>query len=199
MIKKAAKTYHAKPISRHDVIELGYDVYKKAYERYETYEPMFGEEEFKDAIICLPEATEFWGVYDNLTKEMVAFSENYVESGVCFYVSMWLDPVSMSKFSGYLLFYEMENHYLVDRSFRYISDGARSLSHDTEIHDFLIRKFKFRKAYASLNVAYVPWLRWLVGGFYPLRALIGEVPLNVCKKASVLLKQEEAFRGSRRG
>jgi hypothetical protein len=194
MIRKASKNYEAKPIELKDVLEQGYPVYVKAYERYDTHEPMFTENQFCEAVRNLPEQTEWWGCFDRETGYLVAFSENYVESETCFYVTMWLEPDAMAKFSGYLLFHEMEIHYLHDRGFQYISDGARSLSHHTNIHDFLIRKFNFHKSYARLHVVYVPWLFLSVSAAYPFRNLIKKIPWSPCQKASILLKQEEIRR-----
>lgn len=194
MIRKAVKSYEARPIGVSDIRAQGYSVYVKAYERYDTHEPIFSEREFCNAVEDLPEGTEWWGAFDAETSELVAFSENYVENDTCFYVTMWLEPEAMANFVGYLLFHEMELHYLRDRGFRYVSDGARSLSHDTNIHDFLIRKFNFRKAYACLNVVYAPWLQIAVACAYPFRHLISKVSLGPLKKASILLKQEEIRR-----
>ncbi|MTJ02276.1 GNAT family N-acetyltransferase [Idiomarina piscisalsi] len=194
MIRKASKEYEVRRMSRLKVIEVGYSVYKAAYQRYQTHEPMYSREEFRNAVAELPERTEFWGVYEKEGERLVAFSENYVEDNICFYVSMWLEPESMAKFAGYLLFHEMELNYLRDRRFQYVSDGTRSLSHDTNIHDFLLRKFNFRKAYSTLNVVYTPWLKVLINCCYPLRKMINKVQYTPFKKASVLLKQEEIRR-----
>lgn len=194
MIRKAGKAYEARPVKVSVILAQGYKVYVKAYERYETHEPMFSEKEFCAAVENLPAETEWWGVFDRATNELVAFSENYVENETCFYVTMWLEPEAMAKFAGYLIFHEMELHYLQDRGFRYVSDGARSLSHNTNIHDFLIRKFNFRKAYARLNVIYAPWLGAAVACAYPFRHLISRVSLGPFKKASILLTQEEIHR-----
>lgn len=199
MIRKAAKSYEARPVSVSDIQAKGYSVYVKAYERYATHEPMFCEQEFVQAVEELPAETEWWGVFDRETEALVAFSENYVEHNTCFYVTMWLEPAAMTKFAGYLLFHEMELHYLNDRGFSYISDGARSLSHDTNIHDFLIQKFNFRKAYARLNVVYAPWLRAAVTCAYPFRDVVNKVSVRPFKKASVLLKQEEIRRACLKG
>lgn len=190
MIRKALNDYEAKKVSRLVIINQGYSVYESAYERYETHEPMLTAEKFGDALSKLPNNTEFWAVYERKSQRMVAFSENYVESDTCFYVTMWLEPQAMAQFSGYLLLHEMELHYLRDRGFKYVSDGARSLSHDTNIHDFLIRKFNFRKAYARLHVVYRPWLGLAVKLAYPFRHWIGAVPLVPFQKAGILLKQE---------
>lgn len=194
MIRKATKSYEARPVGGADIREQGYSVYVKAYERYDTHEPMFSEREFCNAVEDLPEDTEWWGVYDRETSELVAFSENYIENDTCFYVTMWLEPEAMANFAGYLLFHEMELHYLQTRGFTYVSDGSRSLSHDTNIHDFLIRKFNFRKAYGCLHVEYRPWLGVAVAFAYPFRRFIRKVSLRPFKKASILLKQEEIRR-----
>ncbi len=191
LIRKALKLYDARPIDSAEVLENGYAVYSKAYERYDTHEPFFSPEKFSQAILELPRSTEFWGVHEKKTGKLVAFSENYVEGETCFFVTMWLDPEAMANFAGYLLFYEMEQHYLDEREFLYISDGARSLSHSTNIHDFLIGKFRYRKAHSRLHVLYNPWLRAAVIISYPIRNIIKKIQFGPFLKASILLKQEE--------
>ena len=191
MIRRASMLYEARPLGAKEILEHGYDVYVSAYQRYETHEAMLGRSEFCEAIKRLPEQTEWWGVFEIDSRRLVAFSENYIEEETCFYVTMWLEPEAMKKFAGYLLFYKMECYYLIERSFKYISNGAKSLSHDTNIHDFLISKFNFRKAYARLHVIYTPWLRAAIVVLYPFRYWIEKVPFSPFKKAAVLLYQEE--------
>ncbi|WP_372997150.1 hypothetical protein [Marinobacter sp.] len=193
-VRRGMKTFRCEAASRDTVLAHGYQVYCSAFSRYETHEARYSAEAFREAVLALPEQTEFWGVWNEATGDMVAFSENFVESDVCFYNTIWFEPSALKKYSSYALFYEMNRHYLEDRGFRYVSDGARSLSHETQIHDFLESKFGFRKAYARLNVIYKPWLGVLVKVAYPFRERIGNVPLGPFKKASVLLKQEEIRR-----
>lgn len=194
MIRKANDAFDVRRISKVDVLKDGYQVYVRAYERYDTYEKMYDYQQFCNAVSEVSENTEFWGVFDIESNKLVAFSENYIEGATCFYVSMWINPDVMNQFAGYLLFYRMEQDYLGERGFEYISDGARSLSHDTNIHDFLIQKFRFRKAYSCLNVKYRYWLRVLINISYPFRVLTNYFSLDAFKKANVLLKQEEIRR-----
>lgn len=193
-VRRGLKVFDCEPISRDTVLKEGYKVYKSALARYETHEKEYSQLEFVQAIKALPGRAEFWGVRDKYTEDLVAFSENYVEEEVVFYNSIWFEPTALRKYSSYVLFYEMNRHYLEDREFRYVSDGARSLSHDTQIHDFLESKFGFRKAYAQLHVIYTPWLSAIVAIAFPFRSLIRKVPLRVFKKASILLRQEEIRR-----
>ena len=76
------------------------------------------------------------------------------------------------------------------KKIKYVNDGARSIAHDTNIQEFLIKKFKFRKAYCKLNVIY----RWDVGIavkiLYPFKSSIDKFNNKVFNKLSVLLRQE---------
>ncbi|WP_297812646.1 hypothetical protein [uncultured Methylophaga sp.] len=198
-IRKASELYFAKAVSLQRIIDDGYPVYRRSYERYDTHEPMLSETDFCEAVQNLPKQTEWWGIFERETDRLVAFSENYIESDTCFFVSMWLEPDAMKKFAGYLLFHEMELHYLDVRGFKYVSDGARSLSHDTNIHDFLMRKFNYRKAYSRLHVVYRNWLGLAIKLAYPFRNVIYRLPLNLFRKASVLLRQESIRRQSESG
>lgn len=194
MIKRASKIYEAQPLDLQDILEHGYSVYASAYQRYDTHEPILDDKEFCRAVKKMPEQTEWWGIFEKDSHRLVAFSENYTENKTCFYVTMWLEPDAMRKFAGYLLFHQMENHYLEERGFNYISDGARSLSHDTNIHDFLIRKFNFRKAHAHLHVIHTPWLGAAVATAYPFRNWIARISFDPFQKATILLRQEEIRR-----
>lgn len=190
MLRKGTDRYLVKKIEKREVLELGYSVYVSAYSRYNTHEPMFNKDEFLSAIESLPRVTEFFGVFDRESGELVAFSENYIENEVCFYVTMWCTPESMKKFSSYVLFHEMEKHYLYTLNFKYVSDGTRSINHDTNIHNFLISKFNFRKAYSRLNVCYQPWLLILVKFLFPFRKFIGLINNRNFKRITILLTQE---------
>lgn len=193
-IRRGLKKYECSVVSREYILKEGYEVYKNAFSRYSTHEKLFDMRRFKNAIINLPEKTEFWGVMDKKDGALVAYSENYVDEKCCFYNTIWFAPSSLKKYSSYAVFYKMNKYYLEEVGLDYISDGARSLSHSTNIHDYLISKFGFRKAYSKLNVCYRPWLKVIVSLCYPFRSLISAVPVSVFRKVSIILKQEEIRR-----
>lgn len=194
MIRKASGIFRVQQWSKERIAKECYQVYCSAYKRYQTYERKFTESEFRQAVNALPANTEFWVISRKDTDEIAGFAENLVLDNACFYVSMWLDPDEMKHFSGYLLFHEMNKHYLNDMRLDYVSDGARSISHKTEIHQYLISRFHFRKAYAKLNVVYKPWLHLVVGLLYPVRHLLSLIPFAIFRKMSVVLRQEEIRR-----
>lgn len=192
--RRGLKVFKCEPLTRDTVLAEGYEVYTSAFARYDTHEQKISCKEFNEAVRSLPQQSEFWGVREKISGRLVAFSENYVEDDFCFYNTIWFDPNSLKKYSSYALFYEMNRHYLEYRSFSYVSDGAKSLSHATHIHDFLVAKFGFRKAMARLHVVYSPWIGCAVAITYPFRKWIEKIPLKSFKKVSILLRQEEVRR-----
>lgn len=190
MIRKGNSHYEAKPCDRLFIINNGYDIYKSSFSRYITFEKILTKSEFKSSILLLPEETEFWAVFDRDSNCLVAFSENMVRDNSCFYVSMWFKPDSLKKFSSYILFHEMNLHYLNNKKLKYVSDGARSINHQTGIHDFLVSKFGFRKAYSDLNIIYKPWFFLAIKTLYPFRSLLKKSKLSFLQKIDIVLEQE---------
>ena len=72
----------------------------------------------------------------------------------------------------YGLYFTMNQHYLQTSHFKYVSDGSRSITEHSQIHDFLIQNFKFRKAYCQLAVHYKWWVKIAVKMLYPFRKII---------------------------
>ena len=54
----------------------------------------------------------------------------------------------------------------------FISDGERSIRHETAFQDYLEKYFEFRKAYCKLNIKYRRFLGIIVAIIYPFRNLI---------------------------
>lgn len=193
-IRRADKKFFAAPASVAEILGNGYKVYCSAFDRYKTFESVFSEEDFQNAVSCLPKNTEFWSVRLRSNNEMVAFSENLVKDDACFYNTIWLKPDSLSSYSGYLLIHEMSKHYLNERRLKYVTDGSRSISHQTNIHDFLIQKFGFRRAYSCIRIIYFPGLGIIVRILYPFRKLMSKSKSCLVQKILVLLEQERIRR-----
>jgi hypothetical protein len=193
-IRRGLKSFDCIPVDKQFIFENCYDVYKSAFSRYSTHDQLMSQKQFNSAIDSLPCATEFWVVLRKSNGEIAGFSENYIENSTCFYNSAWFDPSCLSDYCAYALFYSMNRHYLGEFDFKYVSDGARSISHATEIHHFLVSKFHFRKAYSTLCVEYVAWLRFLIILLFPLRPLVSMVSLPSFQKLNILLTLESIRR-----
>ncbi|MDG6348298.1 GNAT family N-acetyltransferase [Luteimonas sp. 8-5] len=192
LVRQGRERFRVARCKRSDILERGYDVYLRAYERYETFERRFTLPEFRRAVESMPEYIEFWLAETPGDGRMVAFAENVVAGDACFYSSMWFCPDALKGSLSYALIQAMNEHYLGARGFRYVSDGARNLSHRTNIHQFLQTKFGFRRAYCRLNVVYSRPVGALVALAYPFGSVLKHVP--GAAKLRALLEQERIRR-----
>ena len=112
---------------------------------------------------------------------------------------MWFSPESLKEYAGYLLVHEMNKHYLNERGCNYVTDGARNISHKTNVHDFLQDKFRFRRAYTTLNVVYAPGVGFAVRCLYPFRRFFRGRSSSILGKIRVLLQLEYIHRTCKGG
>ncbi len=61
-------------------------------------------------------------------------------------------------YPSYGLVFKMTEYYLQQPNIKYVDDGARSMTEHSNVQNFLISKFNFRKAYTKLNVHFKWWL-----------------------------------------
>ena len=191
-VRRGEKKYEIFIVNKSIIIDFAYPIYRDTFNSYSTFEPLLSESEFKKELIDFPSFSEFWIIKHRDTDKYVGFSENIILDNTCFYNTIWVTPDAKKKYASYFLFHEMNKYYLNDKGFKFVSDGARSVSHQTNIHDFLQSKFGFRRAYCKLNVVY----RWDVGLLihllFPFKNLIKKV--SYFNKITVLLKQESIRR-----
>lgn len=57
-------------------------------------------------------------------------------------------------YPSYGLLFTMINHYLSIVGIRYVSDGSRTMTGHSNVQNFLIEKFNFRKAPTKLNTSF---------------------------------------------
>jgi hypothetical protein len=172
-IRRGCKRLMARAISPEEVLKFGYEICRKAEERYEKKgfapSPEAHEQRVKAASKVSP-ALEFFGVFAG--EDLVGYSENYIQNNAVFWESIWYDPEFLGKYASYVLINEMLDYYLNHRKFAFVSDGCRSIYHKTNVQDFLIDVFGFTKEYALLNVTYSAAFAVGVKLGYPLRNLV---------------------------
>lgn len=169
-IRRGRKHFCARALCPEEVLRLGYDVCKRAEKRYEKggfVAPRAAYERKVQAAEKISGTLEFFGVFSG--KDLVGYSENYVQDNAAFWENIWYHPDYLRKYSSYVLIDEMLSHYLNDRGFAYVSDGCRSISHRTNVQDYFMNVFGFVKEYALLNVVYSATFRMMVRAAYPFR------------------------------
>ena len=190
-IKKGLKNCHVKRVENSFIAKEGYRVYSNAFIKYDTFIKPLSKEEFGKSI--LDSSDEFWAVFDK-EKRVIAYANNIIEENVCHYNSIKFDPAFLHLYPSYALIYVMNQHYLNERDFRYVNDGSRSISHQTNIQEFLIQKFRFRKAHCRLHIAYRKDIDIMVKALYPFYPFMKRVKGGVFAKINTLLQHEEIRR-----
>jgi len=188
-IKKGINNFRINIIDKSVVETEGYDIYASAFQSYNTLLQVKSKDLF---IRELEGEWEFWGVY--FKGDLIGYSQNKIADRCCDYSTIKINPAYKKMYPNYALFFVMNKYYLNDKNLKYVSDGARSLVHQSNIQEFLIKKFKFRKAFCRLHVLYSPFTKRVVSLLYPLRALLCSVNITLFKKIVLVLKQEEIIR-----
>ena len=174
-VRHALKTYDYRLIDAALLREKGYPIMVDTFESYSVSDRGISQKTFSDYLdVCQKNSFHYWGVFEKTTGSLVGFClvrcweycAEYDLSGM----------MSKCKHNGsypyYGLYHTMNKYYLQDRGFRYVSDGSRSITEHSHIHDFLIQNFKFRKAYCQLAVHYKWWMKITVNMLYPFRKII---------------------------
>ena len=177
-----------------------YEVYRTAVESYEGKVIINSREEFERDLDNVSKKwnCEFFAVLEKESQKPACYAINIIEDNICLYSTIKISPEFRKNYCGYALIFFMNDHYLNGRGFRYVSDGARSLYHVTNIQSFLVERFLFRKAYCRLNVVYSPGIGLLVRLAYPFRKMFMKSGNSYLYLLSGLLKHEEIMRIQRR-
>ena len=192
-VRRGLKNCEVKKVSLEEIKKFGYEVYFSAMSNYDTQLNILSRQQFQNSKKNQGNY-DSWAVYEKGTETMIAYSANRIQDNICNYTEIKFHPNYLKLYASYALFYEMNRYYLETKNFTYVHDGTRSIAHDTNIHNFLLDKFKFRKAYVKLNIIY----RWDIGVLvkllYVFRSIIYKVNHPISNKITILLRQEEIRR-----
>lgn len=194
-IRKGLKNCHSRVVSKEELVEFGYEIYFKSYERYEDkFKKPSSKSHFQRWISSMDETEwDFWGVFND-KRLLIGFSLNQIWNNICNLIYVKSHPDYYYLYPNYALFFSMQKYYLNDKGFKYVLDGGRNIGHKTNIQNFLITKFQYRKVFCKLNVIYSKRVKLLVLLLFPFRPIISKIRLKPCRKLTYLLKQEEIRR-----
>lgn len=181
-----------KKVDAEFIAQNGYEVYKSAFSSYDTFMKPVEEEEFQQRMRARKDNPiyDFWAAFCKEDQKVIAYFMNRVDSEYCMYSTGKFRPEYLKINVHQALVYEMTNYYLCELGLKYVCAGARSISHKTNVQDFLERKLHFRKAYCKLNVLYKGGLRLIIEILYPFRNIISKIDTNFTNKITVLMRQE---------
>tara|TARA_B100001287_G_C22666314_1_gene523017 strand:+ start:947 stop:1753 length:807 start_codon:yes stop_codon:yes gene_type:complete len=190
-IKKGLLNFSIKLVPSSVILKNGYNIYQNVFREYNSILKIKSKAKYLES---LKGNYEFWGVF--YKNKLVGYSQNKIKHNACDYSTIKISRKYNHKYASYALFFTMNSFYLKDKKLKYVSDGARSILHKSNIQDFLIKKFKFRRAYCLLNVMYHPHIKIFVEILYPFRKIFNFLPFDFFRKLSIVLRQEALVRNN---
>ena len=194
-LRRALRNCEVRRISADEVATAGYEVYRRAFERYTGADSPVARDRFEPHHLVtgdFDDIVEHWGVYCD--GELAGYASNYVFGNTeAAYSTLKFHPDHLRKYSSYALFHRMNEHYLGEGRVSYVNDGFRSILHGTELQPFLEHNFAFEKAYVGIDAFYRQPYRAILRATFPFRNLIGKVD----DRARALYELERVVRAAR--
>lgn len=171
-IRHAQKTFDYRLIDQDLLLEKGYPIIAETYADYAITDRTMNETVFVEYLH--QHAFDCWGVFDKESGALAGFSLVRLWNDSCEYdlSGMMTRYKHNGSYPYYGLYHAMNEYYLQEKGFKYVSDGTRSITEHSQIHEFLIQNFNFRKAYCHLAVHYNWWMKIAVKILYPFRKII---------------------------
>lgn len=101
------------------------------------------------------------------------------------YTALKFDPEQLKHYPSYAMIHEMNRFYLQEQGFSYVNDGQRSILHDTNFQEFLVKDLLFERAPLKLFVHYSTAFG---AGMHLCRALRGVRRIKSNPKVAALLE-----------
>ena len=152
----------------------GFPILKATYDDYAVTDRVMNKQTFEEYLdLGKKKHYEYWGVFDQ--AKLIGFCANWLWSDAVEYGLVGILPEykrECTSYPYYGLFYSMNQYYLQEKGFRYVTDGTRSITQHSNIQSFLEEKFHFRKSYCRLAIHYKWWMHLAVKTLYPFRKII---------------------------
>lgn len=190
--KKGIKRCTVKKVDAEYIAKNGYEIYKSAFDSYDTFLKPVGQAEFHNRMMSRKDnrAFDFWAAFSRSDGKMIGYYMNRIGPECCLYSTGKFRPDYLKEGVHHALIHEMTNYYLNEMGLRYVCAGARSISHKTNVQEFLVHKLHFRKAFCRLNLVYNPLVKIIITILYPFRDVISRIDTGVINRITVLLRQE---------
>jgi hypothetical protein len=194
-LRRALRNCEVRRMSCEELATAGYEVYRRAFDRYEGPESPVAHAAFAAHVRAgeaFDDVIEHWAV--TCDGELAGYSTNYVFGTTeAAYSALKFHPDHLRRYASYALFHRMNEHYLTERRVGYVNDGFRSILHGTELQEFLERNFSFEKAYTGVAAFYRQPFRTVVRATFPFRNLIGKLD----ERARAIYELERVARAAR--
>jgi len=176
--------------------ENGYQCYQNAHKRYKNAR-LEDANSFKKSMTMKVgyDCFQFWGIF--FDNQLVGYAECLLGGKMVFWSETRYDPDYLKHSISYALTFSILNYYLNQKDFDLITDGTRSIAHQTFMQKYLL-KFNFQKEFCRLNIIYKLGWEKIINFLYLFKSIFNIldkiIPLNIFHKINVVLRQEKIKR-----
>ncbi|MCD8197598.1 MAG: hypothetical protein LUE24_10640 [Lachnospiraceae bacterium] len=199
LITRGLKRVDVRVIVPADYAEQMANVLIKAWKSYDArYEEGNDRKrltaEFGQLTVGHLENNEYLGAFLKDTDTMIGYSIYILHDDWIEYSVVKTDPEYLNtQVNAALAYYGLQRY--MKPGIRYILGGYRTMIHETNYQDYLLKNFGYRKAYCRLHIQYRPWMKAIVSILYPWRNVIQKFSKNrLLYQVWCTLRQEEIHR-----
>ena len=175
-VRRSLEKIEFRKVDNSYIKKFGYPILRASFDDYSVKDRITNSLTFENYLKeCEEKEYDYWGIFDRNNNDFIGFFTVMLWKDSCEYGLVAVLPDYKRKnttYPYYGLFHTMNQYYLQEKGFRYVADGARSITEHSNIQDYLIEKFHFRKAYCNLSVHYCWWMKIAVKMLYPFRKII---------------------------
>lgn len=136
---------------------------------------------------------EYLGVFLKDTNTMIGYAIYNLFDDWIEYSVVKTDPEYLNtQVNAALAYFGVERY--MRPGIKYIHGGWRTMIHESNYQEYLMKNFGFRKAYCKLHIQYRPLMQIAVNVLYPLRGMIKKVKNKWIYTVWCALQQEEIRR-----
>ena len=172
--------------------ENGYGCYAAAFAKYRNTRPDPKSKFEEECLGSVGGPFDFWGVF--VGDQLAGYVKYFVGTDYVAGLEMKLDPKYLSLNSSSALQDTILTSYVANQS-KTVYVGFRSLLHDTNIHDFLLR-FGYRRVYCDFKLVYRRSIRGFVNLLFSLRKVANYIPESTWDNRIHSLLRQEGIRRS---
>ena len=191
-IRQALKKTYVRKVDPREYAEQIYAVDVETCKTYDHYTLSRTLEQLQN---CQDETLDYWAAFSAEDHRMIGFlqckrTDHHVEGLVAKYL-----PKDLKLQASDALRFTILQYYLNEQGYRYCCAGSRSISHETNVQEYLIRNFGYEKAFCKLHIHYRPIVAMAVKVLYPFRKLLKKLEGNgLVHKINGILTMEEIVR-----
>ena len=153
VIRRGLSRCEVRTISPEEFAATGHAVYKAAVSRHAGRDHIASQEEFVKGIEKAAElnAWEIWGAFYN--GQLAAYVVCLVIEDAVIKSSSKSDPHLLKVNPNDAVSFVLTKHYIRENKARYVSSGARSIYHETNVQNFMLTH-GYRQIYCPLRVEF---------------------------------------------